>query len=143
MPAFVDTNVLVYARDETAGAKQARARGWLEHLWRRRTGRLSYQVLQEFYVTVTTKLTPGLAPAEARADVRSLQAWRPVAVDERMIEGAWTVQDHHQLSFWDALIVSAAQATGCALLLTEDLADGQLFAGVRVVDPFLHVPDAD
>jgi predicted nucleic acid-binding protein len=141
VPVFVDTNVLVYARDETEGGKQLRAAAWLEHLWRTRNGRLSYQVLQEFYVTVTAKLRPGLSTGEARSDVRAFLAWRPMAVDERVLEDAWSEQDHNQLSFWDALIVAAARATGCDRLLTEDLADGTSYGDIVVVDPFAHEPE--
>ena len=140
MPVFVDTNVLVYARDAAEPAKQAQARAWVEELWRARSGRLSFQVLQEFYVTVTRKLVPGLTPTEARAEVRNLLAWRPAAVDAQMLEAAWSLQDRHSLSFWDALILSAARATGCDRLLSEDLSDGEVYDGVEVVSPFAHHP---
>jgi predicted nucleic acid-binding protein len=75
---FVDTNVLVYWRDASEPDKQARALAWMETLWERRTGRLSFQVLQEFYVTVTAKLDPGLTPELARLDVGHLMSWKPV-----------------------------------------------------------------
>ena len=140
MPVFVDTNVLVYARDAGETIKQPRALAWLHHLWRTRSGRLSYQVLQEFYVTVTRKLDPGLAPAEARADLRAFLAWRPVGVDGEMLEAAWTLEDRHSLSFWDALILAAAQAAGCERVLSEDLSDGETYGGVEVVNPFRHEP---
>jgi predicted nucleic acid-binding protein len=78
---FVDTNVLVYARDASEVEKQARAQEWLEPLWRRRSGRTSFQVLSEFYVTVTQKLSPGMAPEEARRDVRNLLVWQPQPLD--------------------------------------------------------------
>lgn len=137
---FADSNVLVYARDAAQPDKQARAAAWMRHLWRTRTGRLSFQVLQEFYVTVTSKLQPGMAPDDARRDVRALLAWRPLTVGAAELEGAWVVQDRFGLSWWDALIVSAAQTAGCRTLLTEDLQDGQELDGVRVVDPFMHEP---
>ncbi len=140
MPLFVDTNVLVYARDAGEPAKQPQARAWLEHLWRTRTGRLSFQVLQEFYVTVTRKLDPGLGPEEARAELRTLLAWRPVPLDEGVLEAAWSLEDRYSLSFWGALIVAAAQAAGCEQLLSEDLADGETYGGVEVVNPFSHRP---
>ena len=140
MPIFVDTNVLVYARDAGERTKQPQALGWLDHLWRSRSGRLSFQVLQEFYVTVTKKLDPGLTPDEARADVRSLLAWRPVAVDVGVLEAAWSLEDRHSLSFWDALIIAAAQAAGCEQVLSEDLTDGATYGGVEIVNPFGHEP---
>lgn len=136
---FVDTNVLVYARDASEPEKQRQAAGWMDHLWRAGTGRLSFQVLQEFYVTVTQKLKPGLPPDRARRDVRSLLAWRPVAADPHLIEGAWAIQDRYSISWWDALIVSAAQIAGCRYLLSEDL-QGQDFARLRVIHPFLQTP---
>ncbi len=122
---FVDTNILVYSRDATEPEKQQQAMAWMERLWTARTGRLSFQVLQEFYATVTQKLKPGLNSKDAREDVRSLLAWDPIPVNDRVIEGAWLIQDRHKLSWWDALIVSAAQIGDCRLLLTEDLQENQ------------------
>lgn len=139
---FVDTNILVYALDAGAGVKQEQAANWLELAWRSGRGRISTQVLQEFYVTVTQKLRPGLDREAARAEVRALSAWRPVQVDESVLESGWDLQDRFQLSFWDALIVSAARTAACAYLLTEDLQDGQRLDGVLVVNPFLHQPSA-
>lgn len=140
MPVFVDTNVLVYARDTTEPTKHDRAREWLEHLWRSGEGRLSVQVLQEFYVTATRKLSPGMSQDDARADVRNLNAWRPVKIDERALEEAWALQDRFALSFWDALIVAAARIIGCEQILSEDLQTGQELDGLRVVNPFEHAP---
>lgn len=139
---FVDTNVLVYRRDAGQGEKQSRADAWMERLWSERSGRLSYQVLQEYYVTVTSKLHPGLDAESARNDVRSLLAWHPIGVDAGVIEGAWVLQDRYKLSWWDSLIVAAAQVADCRVLLTEDLQDGQELGEVRVVNPFQHVPES-
>jgi predicted nucleic acid-binding protein len=137
---FVDTNVLVYCRDATEPEKQARAAAWLAALWQERTGRLSFQVLQEYYVTVTAKLTPGLPQELARREVRLLSAWHPLAVDERLLEEAWFLQDHHHLSWWDALIVAAAQRTGCRYLLSEDFLEGYDWGNITVVNPFRTWP---
>ena len=136
MTTFVDTNVLVYARDLSDPAKQTRAHAWLEHLWRTGSGRLSVQVLAEYYVATTRKLRPGLAPDEARADVADLRAWRPVTIDGTLLDVAWSLEDRFSLSFWDALIVAAAREADCGYLLTEDLQDGARYDGVLVVDPF-------
>ena len=141
MPVFVDTNVFVYRYDTTEPAKQRQAEHWLDHLWTERTGRLSIQVLQELYSSLTRKLDHPMKPAEARTVVRSLLSWDPVPVDPRTIEGAWLLQDRYSLSWWDALIVSAAQIAGCRHLLTEDLSHGQDLDGVRVVDPFRAGPE--
>lgn len=138
---FVDTNVLVYSRDSSEALKQAQAAAWMSHLWYSRTGRLSYQVLQEFYITVTEKLDPGLDRENARNDIRSLLLWQPIAVDDRVFGGAWHIQDRFGLSWWDALIVSAAQASDCRYLLTEDLQEGQVFANLRIIDPFKTAPE--
>lgn len=140
---FVDTNLLVYARDASEPEKQEAAKRWLRCLWVARTGRVSAQVLNEYYVVVTEKLRPGLDRGQARADVRNLMAWAPVPTDRSVIEGAWTVQERHGLSWWDSLVVSAAQIVGCAWLVTEDLEHDRVFDGVRVVDPFrTDPPDA-
>jgi predicted nucleic acid-binding protein len=138
---FVDTNVLVYARDASEPEKQAQAAEWMAALWTRRAGRLSYQVLQEFYVTVTAKLLPGLDKEMARRDVRALWAWEPMAADARVLEGAWLLQDRHRLSWWDALIVAAAQMSGCRYLLSEDFQEGLDFGDPRVINPFCQRPD--
>jgi predicted nucleic acid-binding protein len=103
-------------------------------------GRLSFQVLQEYYVTVAEKFKPGLDAAYARGDVRSLLAWRPIPIDGSVLEGAWSVQDRFRLSWWDALIVSAAQIGGCRYLLSEDFRKGQKYGNVRVLNPFRTSP---
>lgn len=140
MPVFVDTNLLVYRFDTTEPEKQARAEVWHEHLWRSRAGRLSIQVLQELYSSLTRKLDTPMEPAEARTAVRALHVWNPVPVTRPMIEGAWRLEDSYSLSWWDALIVAAAQMTGCRHLLTEDLSHDQHYDGVRVVNPFRVSP---
>lgn len=139
-PVFVDTNVLVYARDSSAGKKQEAAETWMERLWKSQDGRLSFQVLAEFYVTVTTKLRPGMAKDAARRDVRDLTAWRPVPIDASLVDGAWLLQDRYGLSWWDSLIVSAAQAAECGFLLSEDFQEGQDLGGVRIINPFNTSP---
>lgn len=133
---FVDTNIFVYRHDRSDPAKQARAEEWIAHLARSRTGRLSFQVLQELYVTLTGKARIGFDPAEVREIVRELAVWQPVAIDLRILERAWHIQDGHSVSWWDAVIVAAAQSLGCSLLLTEDLQHGHAFGEVRAVDPF-------
>ena len=135
-PVFVDTNVLVYWRDASNQSKQSRAEDWIAHLGRRRAARISFQVLQELYATLTRKARPTFDAEEARAIVRDLAAWLPVAIDMTILERAWQIQDRYILSRWDALIVAAAHACACRALLTEDLQHGQLLGQVRVIDPF-------
>ena len=137
---FVETDVL-YARDAGKTDKQPLAEAWLGTLWRQRQGRLRYQVLQEYYVTVTRKLRPGIPVQDARDDVRALMSWRPLSADGVMLETAWAVQDRYGLSWWDSLIVSAAQVAGTAYLLSEDLQAGQDVGGIVVVDPFQIAPE--
>lgn len=133
---FVDTNVFVYARDTDEGDKQRRALAWLELLWRERTGRTGVQVLSEYYVTVTRKLDPGMPRDAAWDDVRALYSWRPQPVDTSLLERGREVEARYGSSWWDSLIVAAAQLQGCAVLLSEDLQDGMSFEGVRVRNPF-------
>jgi predicted nucleic acid-binding protein len=138
---FVDTNVLVYVRDRTDEEKQRQAAEWLTALWDTRLGRLSVQVLQEYYVTVTVKLTPPRELEEAREDVIALTAWRPATPDLRTLERAWDLQDRFAFSWWDSLIVAAALEPRCRWLLSEDLQDGQVVDGLTIISPFSHTPD--
>jgi predicted nucleic acid-binding protein len=138
---FVDTNVLVYARDASEPEKQAQAADWMTTLWEKRAGRLSYQVLQEFYITVTAKLSPGLDRGLARRDVRALGAWQPVSTDFHVLEGAWLLQDRYRLAWWDALIVAAAQQYECQYLLSEDFQEGLDIGDLKVVHPFHQRPE--
>lgn len=138
---FVDTNLLLYFHDASDPEKQARAARWLTALWQSRSGRLSYQVLQEFYVAATRKLKPGLPPEVARTSVRALLAWKPAMTDGATLDAAWSIQDRFGFSWWDALIVAAAQRTGCRYILTEDLSDGQVLDDLTVVNPFLTTPE--
>jgi predicted nucleic acid-binding protein len=133
---FVDTNILVYCRDASEPEKQQQAMTWMAQLWETGCGRLSFQVLQEFYVTVTQKLNPGLDISLAQTDVRSLLTWRPLTIDGRVMAGAWFIQERYGLEWWDALIVAAAQISGCAYLLTEDLQEAQLLGNLEVINPF-------
>jgi predicted nucleic acid-binding protein len=137
---FVDTNPLTYSRDPANPAKQAVAGLWIETLWRERTGRTSVQVLEEFYVTLTRKLKPGLDAFTAREDVSGLFAWDPVMMDGTLLTEAWRVEDRFRLSWWDSLIVAAAHRAQCPYLLTEDLQHGQDLGGTVVVNPFRSVP---
>ena len=135
-PVFVDTNVLVYWHDSSDSAKQSRANDWITLLVRRRLARTSFQVLQEFYSTLTRKMKSDFDTREAQEIVRDLAVWRPVAVGLAAMERSWLLQQRYSLSWWDALIVAAAQSCECSVLLTEDLQHGQIFGEVRVIDPF-------
>jgi len=134
MRYFVDTNVFVYRRHAEAGVKQTRASAIIERLWREGNGRTSIQVLQEYYNVATRKLL--LPPKEIRQSVLRLFAWKPVVPDQQAFQRCWRLQDRYELSFWDALVVTAAQAADCTHLLTEDLQDGQNLDGLVVMNPF-------
>jgi len=133
---FVDTNILVYARDTSDPEKQVCAEEVLRVLWKQRTGRLSPQVLQEYYVTVTRKLKPGLAPSEARQDIRDLLAWEPKQVTSSLLESAWEIEDRMALSWWDSLIVASALDCGATCLLSEDMQDGLVIGSLQILNPF-------
>ncbi|HZZ39464.1 MAG TPA: PIN domain-containing protein [Acidobacteriaceae bacterium] len=138
-PVFVDSNVLIYWVDGDDPEKQRIAALWIEELWRSRSGRISFQVLQEFFYAATRRKPDMAEPI--RAEVRSLLAWHPVSPDGALLERAWKVQDRYRLSFWDALIVAAAKAAQCGWLLTEDLQADQDLDGIVVVNPFTRMPD--
>lgn len=142
-PVFVDTNILVYARDAAHPLKQAAAMGWLERLWREHSGRTSMQVLSELHVTLTRKLRPGLSADRAWDDVEALLAWDPQPVTREVLVRARELERRHQLAWWDCLIVAAAQLQDCAVLLSEDLHAGMRFDGLVVVNPFLAQADED
>jgi predicted nucleic acid-binding protein len=133
---FVDTNVFLYARDPRDPAKQARAEDWIGRLWRDLSGRTSMQVLSEYYTSVTRKLVPRVSPHEAWDDVKALLVWDPCPIDAALLVQARDIELRWRLSWWDSMVVAAAQLQGCALLLTEDLQDGAEYGGVMVRSPF-------
>ena len=133
---FVDTNVLLYAHDASETVKQPVARALLEDLWTERSGVLSTQVLQEFYVIATRKLASPLSRAEARQIVDLYRLWPVIVVELDLILNASRLEEDHQLSFWDALIIEAARVAGADRLVTEDLQTGRVIAGVRIENPF-------
>jgi predicted nucleic acid-binding protein len=135
---FVDSNILIYAHDVDAGSKQERAATWLRHLWELRTGRLSTQVLQEFYVNVTLKIKKPLRKFAAREVVRNYAAWVESSITPATVLRASEIGENWRLSFWDGMILAAAEQDQAAVLLTEDLTHGQAIAGVRIVNPFLQ-----
>jgi predicted nucleic acid-binding protein len=136
---FVDSNVLIYWVDGDDPEKQQRAALWLQDLWNHRSGRISFQVLQEFFFAAIRRKPDMAEPI--RAEVHSLLAWNPIRPDAALLEYAWKIQDRYRLSFWDSMIVAAAKAARCRWLLTEDLQDGQDLEGLTVVNPFLRTPE--
>ena len=134
---FVDTNILVYAHDRDAGSKREKAARALDRLWDERLGRLSVQVLQEFYVTVTKKHTTSAARASAREVVSMYAPWVQHPTTSDTILRATEIADLAQVSFWDALILAAAEQAGASQLYSEDLDSGQTIVGVKIVNPLV------
>jgi predicted nucleic acid-binding protein len=134
---FVDTNILVYAHDSSAGIKRDQAQTLVKQLWGSHEGCLSVQVLQEFFVNVTRKIAKPLAPETAKEIIADYSRWRvhvPAADD---VLGAIGIHQRTGISFWDAMIVRSAAEMSCAALYSEDLNTGQEYSGVRVKNPFL------
>ncbi len=139
---FVDTNILLYAHDDSAGTKRDQARALLEQLWETRQGCVSVQVLQEFFVNATRKITKPLSAEMAKEIVTDLSHWHmhvPAADD---VLGAIAIHQRAGISFWDSMIVRSASEMGCDVLYSEDLNVGQDYSGVRAENPF-QPPEAN
>lgn len=134
---FVDTNVLVYSRDSSETEKQVKAKQWLTQLWEQESGRISAQVMNEYYVTVTQKLKPGLSKEAARSDLRALAVWQPLEISTNLIESAWEVQDQYAYSWWDTLVIASALYLDCQYLLSEDMQHEQHIGSLKIINPFL------
>ena len=133
---FVDTNILIYAHDRSAGEKRIRARALIQELWQSGAGCLSIQVLQEFYVNITQKVSKPLNSDAAAQMIADLSLWsvhRPGVED---ILDAIRLQGRYQIAFWDAMIVASAIQMGCQTLWSEDLNPGQRYEQVTVRSPF-------
>jgi predicted nucleic acid-binding protein len=133
---FVDTNILLYAHDDSAGTKRDQARMLVEQLWESRDGCLSVQVLQEFFVNATRKIAKPLSAETAKEIIADLSHWHmhvPAADD---VLGAIGIHMRAGISLWDAMIVRSAAEMGCAVVYSEDLNAGQDYSGVRVENPF-------
>jgi predicted nucleic acid-binding protein len=135
---FIDTNVLIYAHDADAKAKHEVAKSVLRELWSERTGVLSMQVLQEFYVNVTRKIASPLSKDSARLVVSSYTTWC-METNPAEISAAFRIEDESRLGFWDALIIASAAKSGAVRILSEDLNAGQRITGVLIENPFAGV----
>jgi predicted nucleic acid-binding protein len=133
---LVDTNILIYSEDGSDPVKRDQALDWLSVLWKRGSGRVSRQVLNEFYVNVTRKLRPPMSPLESRAEVRRYEVWQPWPIDHATVETAWAIESRYGLHYWDSLIVASAQHMGCRYILSENMAHQQQYGEVTVIDPF-------
>jgi predicted nucleic acid-binding protein len=137
---FVDTNVFIYSVDPTDQVKQDIALRWIDTLWLSEGGRISWQVLHEFYVTASRKV--GIGVPRCREIVESLKLWHPGEVSFGLIERAWYWTDTAQLTYWDSLILASAERQSCQWLLTEDFSGGRKYGDVTAINPFQHSPES-
>jgi predicted nucleic acid-binding protein len=135
---FVDTNVLLAADDSHDAARQTSIRHWLQALWQSRAGRVSTQVLNDYYVTATQHF--GMPRGDARAKLRRYQLWQPWQIDHQTVETAWGVEARFNLPYCDALMVAAAAQSGASHLLSLELPNQQQIDGVSIVNPLLVMP---
>jgi predicted nucleic acid-binding protein len=135
---FVDTSILMYAHDASAGEKHQVAKALVENLWEARSGVVSTQVLQELAVNLRRKSKKPLDVRATRDVVSDYLAWQVVVNGGDSILEALDLESRFQVSFWDALVIQAAQASGAETLYSEDLSDGQRYGQLRVVNPFAH-----
>jgi len=134
---FVDTNILVYAHDRAAGSKHERARQLLERLWDTGQGVLSTQVLQELCINLRRKVTPPLPVNTIRGLIQDYMSWEIVVNTPASVTQALDIEVRYETSFWDALILQAAESSGAAVLYSEDLNAGQRYGPVQVVNPLM------
>lgn len=134
---FVDTNILLYANDNTAGEKQTKSAGLLRELWETREGVLSTQVLQEFFYNATRKLSLPLNVPVARGIVQTYSVWLKGPVTDTTLLGAIDIHTSLGFSFWDSMIIKAALENGCDTLYSEDMQHGQVIDNrLTVINPF-------
>jgi len=134
---FVDTNIIVYCFDDADLSKKKKAVEVVESLWESSSGVLSLQVLKEFFVTVTRKLSPIMDFKEARSATIDLLSWTVFLETADSFEKTLEIVEKYRLSFWDANILSAAVLSDCHHLFTEDMQHKQIIDGVEIVNPFL------
>jgi predicted nucleic acid-binding protein len=134
---FVDTNILIYAHDTSAGVKHQRARTLLEHLWISGEGVLSTQVLQELCINLRSKVSRSLPVEEIRLIIQDYFAWEVITNTPESVIRALDIETRYKTSFWDALILQAAESSGAAVLYSEDLASGTRYGAIQVVNPLI------
>jgi predicted nucleic acid-binding protein len=132
---FVDTNVMVYAHDRSAGVKHTRALAILESLWDSGQGVLSTQVLQELCMNLRRRTNPPLPVDETRRLLQDYLSWEIIVNTPESVLQALDLKVRYKISFWDALILHAAESAGAAVLYSEDFSDGQTYGSVRAVNP--------
>ena len=133
---FVDRNILVYAHDRGAGARHDRAKALVSRIWEERSGLISTQVLQEFYINLRRKAKTPVGFEETKRLLHDYLRWEVVINDGESILAAVDFERRIRLSFWDALVVQAANSAGAETLYSEDFNHGQTYGRVRAVNPF-------
>ena len=134
---FVDTNILVYTQDLSAGAKCLRAQELTRELWELRKGVISTQVLQELYMALRRKLKVRMSAAQAGEVLRDYFEWEVVINNRESIVRAIEIEDRYRVSFWDGLMLQAAEKAGARIVYSEDLTHRGTYAGIVVVNPFI------
>ena len=134
---FIDTNILVYAYDKDEKTKNTIAKKILIDCWEKKSGVISTQVIQEFYVTITAKISKKLSIDEARELIKDLLSWPIEQMTPHDIIDATTLQERYGYSFWDSLIIIIAQKSGAEVLYSEDLQNGQKFGDLIIKNPFV------
>jgi predicted nucleic acid-binding protein len=138
---FVDTNILIYAHDRSAGLKHERARQLVERLWTSGQGVLSTQVLQELCINLRRKIARPLPVEELRHLIQDYLSWEIVVNTPASVLHALEIELRYRISFWDALVLHAAESAGAEVLYSEDLAAGQKYGAVQVVNPLVKITD--
>ena len=133
---FIDTNVLVYAHDRTSGIKYQKARSLAQELWEGENAVISTQVLQELYAALRRRANFPLSPDEAEQVLRDYFEWEIVVNTRESILRAVALEIRYKISFWDALILQAAETAEAEIVYTEDLSHGQAYGPVTVINPF-------
>lgn len=139
---FIDTNVLLYAKDKTSPSKLKAATAWLSALLDRNAAVLSAQSLREYYVNVLRQDRSRPAVAALRAHIAALDDVVPDSLRSDHLALAWELQDRHRVSFWDALLLASALTAGCAIFLSEDMNSGQKIETLTIVNPFTTAPES-
>ena len=138
---FVDTNILLYAHDRSAGVKHERSRQLLERLWTSGEGLLSTQVLQELCINLRRKIARPLPVEEIRHIIQDYLSWEIVVNTPASTLHALEIEVRYQISFWDALVLHAAESAGAAVVYSEDLSTGQRYGAVQVVNPLTSLSE--
>ena len=135
--SFLDTNILIYAHDRSAGVKHDRARELIERLWTSGEGVLSTQVLQELCINLRRKVARPLPTEDIRRLIQDYLSWEIIVNTPESVLQALDIEARYKTSFWDALVLQAAEASGAMILYSEDLSVGQHYGSIQVVNPLV------